>query len=151
VAVALLSAAGRAGQAGSGSFTVSATVLSKSNCKFDSKAAVLAFGTLDPADGSDVTTTTTIGFRCTGSAPIATFAITDDDGLYESGPDANRMRHATLGGQYLPYEMALSPVGGTVPKNEWLTLTVTGTVRGDEYANAYAGDYSDTVVISIDP
>jgi len=137
--------------ASSSSVTVSATVLSKSICKFSSASAALAFGTLDPVTPVDVTVSTTIGFRCMGSAPMATFLITDDDGLNELVPDGNRMQHVSIPASFLPYSMTLSPTTATVPKNAPQILTITGTVLGIEYQDAAAGNYSDAVVISIDP
>lgn len=131
--------------------TVSAVVISKSICKFSSASAALAFGTLDPGNPVDVTVSTTIGFRCMGSAPIATFMITDDDGLHETAPDGNQMQRTSLPAEFLPYSMTLAPTTDTVPKNAPQILTVTGTVMGVDYQNVAAGDYSDTVVISIDP
>lgn len=149
--ILLLFGAAHRCHAGSSSITVSATVLSKSNCKFSTVTSALAFGSLDPGNPVDVTVSTTIGFRCMGSAPVASFLITDDDGLHEILPAGNRMQHVALPAQFLPYEMTLTPVTGTVPKNVPQALTVTGTVRGASYQNAYAGNYSDTVVISIAP
>ncbi len=131
--------------------SVSAVVLSKSECKFNSKTASLNFGNLDPSNPVDRIVSTSITFRCGGSAPMATFSITDDDGLYETGPDQNRMRHTTISSEYLPYSLTLDPTSGTVPKNTNQTLTITGTVRGVDYQDATAGSYLDTVIISIDP
>ena len=130
---------------------VTATVLSKSECKFNSKTSNLNFGNVDPANPIDKTTSTSITFRCGGSPPSATFSITDDDGLYETGPDANRMRHTTVTTEYLLYSLTLNPTSGTVPKNTDQTLTITGTVKGVDYQDALSGSYSDTVVISITP
>ena len=81
-----------------------------------------------------------------------TYFIGDDDGLYETGPNANRMRHTSVTTEYLPYNFALSPQSGTITGN-WAnyTLTITGTVRGVDYQNAAMGNYSDRVVISIEP
>lgn len=130
---------------------VTATVLSKSECKFNSKTSNLNFGNLDPVNPIDKTTNTSITFRCGGSAPSATFSVTDDDGLYETGPNANRMRHTTITTEYLPYSLTLNPTSGTVPKNTDQTLTITGTVKGVDYQDALSGSYSDTVVISVAP
>lgn len=132
--------------------SVTATVLSKGNCKFTSKTATLDFGSLDPANPIDKSVNTTIIYRCQaqGNAPI-TFAITDDNGLYESGPNAPRMRHTTQLTEYLSYSLTLNPTSGTAPKVTEFPLTVTGTVRGVDYQNAAMGNYSDTVVVSIDP
>jgi spore coat protein U-like protein len=131
--------------------TVTATVISKSQCKFNTSASNIDFGNLDPANPVDKTVNTTITFRCGGSAPNATFLISDDDGLYETGSNANRMRHSTNSAEYLPYTLTLSPVSGTVPKNSDQTLTITGKVKGSDYEDAIAGSFSDSVVISINP
>jgi hypothetical protein len=131
--------------------TVTATVLSKNVCKFNSATATLNFGTLDPGNPVDVTQSTIVTLRCNGSAPIAAFNITNDDGLYETGPSANRMRHATVLTEYLPYTLSLNPVSGTVPKNTNRNLTITGTVTGVNYQSAQAGNYADTVILSLNP
>ncbi len=131
--------------------SVSATVVSKSNCKFRSATAALNFGILDPSNPVNKSVNTSINFRCAGSAPIATFFITDDDGLYETGLDANRMRHTTINTEYIPYTFTLNPTSGTVPKNTDQTLSISGTVNGTDYQNAATGTYSDTVVITLTP
>jgi spore coat protein U-like protein len=136
--------------AGTGTLTVGATVISKNNCKFRSGPATVNFGALDPGNTTDITQTASMQFRCNGSAPMATFAFSTDDGLYETGPGANRMKHATET-EYLPYSLSLSPVSGTVPKGVEQTLTISGTVTSSNYRSAYAGNYRDTVVISITP
>lgn len=141
----------RTAGAASSTITVSAVVLSKSVCKFSSNAAALDFGMLDPGNAVDVTTSTSLEFRCMGSSPTATYVVTDDDGMHDTGPNANRMRHLSVAGQYLPYSMTVSPDSGTVPKGEYRTLTISGTVRGPDYRNAVSGSYSDTVVITINP
>ncbi len=134
--------------------TVTATVISRGNCRFDTSTSALNFGNLDPANPIDKGGSTTIVFRCNGNgnAPI-TFAITDDDGLNKAGPNAPRMRHATQLSEYLylPYTLSYSPSSGSVPKNTDQNLTVSGTVKGTDYENAYAGNYSDTVILSINP
>lgn len=139
------------GYAASSTVSVAAVVLSKSNCKFNSATAALNLGSLDPANPVDKTVSTSITFICRGSANPATFSITDDDGLYKTAPNANRMRHTTVTTEYLPYSFTLNPASGTVPKNTNQTLTISGTVTGTDYQNAYIGNYSDSVVISIDP
>lgn len=131
--------------------TVSATVISKNQCKFNSATAALAFGHLDPANPINKTVDTSITFRCMGSSPMATFFMSDDNGLYETGPNANRMRHTTIVTEYIPYTFTLSPTSGTVPKNIVQTLTISGTVNGTDYKDAATGTYSDTVVITLAP
>lgn len=149
----LLASAATCLASGSASVAVSASILSQSNCRFRSNgpAPALAFGTLDPSSPLDANATATLEFRCMGSAPQASFVITDDDGLAESGPDANRMRHATLPLQFLPYRFSYTPASGTVNKNVWTSLTIRGTVLSADFRNAAAGNYSDTVVLTIQP
>ena len=133
---------------------VSATVLSKNNCKFSNPSSLtLNFGVLDPGVPipPDSTARASIDFVCRGSAQLAAFGFTDDDGLYETGPNANRMRHSSVPTEYLPYTLSLDPASGIVPKNVPRTVTVSGTVRGADYQNAYAGSYSDSVVITLLP
>lgn len=137
--------------AASNTLVVGATVLSKSNCKFNSRTSALNFGVLDPGDTTDAVKTTSVDFVCHGSAPIATYAISADDGLHESVPGANRMVNTAVPTEYLPYALSLTPTSGTVLKNETQTLTITGTVTSQNYRSAYTGNYVDTVVISLTP
>lgn len=131
---------------------VSATVLSKSECQFQGKdGASLLLGDLDPSMGGDVEKTVTLQFRCVGSAPQASFSLSHDDGLYETGPGVLRMQHEALPGAYLPYSLSLSPERGTVPKNDAVTLSITGRVKGTDYQDAAMGGYADTVVITLLP
>lgn len=138
-------------RADSADLSVTANVLSRNICKFESNNAVLNFGALDPGNAADVVANASVSFVCRGSAPVAIFSVADDDGLYATGPDANRMRHASVPTEFLPYRLALAPTTGSVPKNARQTLTISGTVRGTDYRNAAAGNYSDTVVISLLP
>jgi len=144
---------GSTATAAAADLTVQAVVLSRSQCRFRANAGppLLDFGDLDPMSGLDVTATTSMEFRCQGSAPIATFAITRDDGLHPAGPNVPRMQHETDGAQHLPYELTLNPTSGTVPKHVWQTLTISGIVRGPDYATAMMGLYTDIVVLSINP
>ncbi|MHC1697415.1 MAG: spore coat protein U domain-containing protein [Geobacteraceae bacterium] len=137
--------------AASNNLIVGATVISKSNCKFNSAASAIDFGALDPGNTTDVVKSTTVDFVCHGSAPLATYAISTDDGRYESGFGAYRMRNSLQLTEYLPYSLSLTPTTGTIPKNATRTLTITGTVTSQDYRAAYAGNYADTVVISLTP
>lgn len=149
-ALACLAASVPAAFGGTGTLAVTATVLSKSICKFDTKTATLNFGPLDPAVAADVNATTSVGFVCRGSAPVAAFLFTDDGGQNPSGPGARRMRHAAAP-EFLPYGLALSPVSGTIAKNAPGTLTISGVVRWSDFRGSTAGAYTDSVVVSILP
>ncbi|HEX6828864.1 MAG TPA: hypothetical protein VF104_07785 [Burkholderiales bacterium] len=89
--------------------------------------------------------------RCVGSANPATFAITQDGGRYETGPGQNRMRHASVTTEFIPYTLAISPQNGTVARNQSFPVTVTGNILGSNYQSAQAGAYSDTVILTINP
>lgn len=130
---------------------VSAVILSKSNCKFNTKSATLNFGSLDPVAAPDVTRQATLTFTCNGSASQATYIIVDDDGQHETGPNASRMQHGLTPSAYLPYSFSLNPSIGTVPKGVTETLTVTGTVLGNDYRTAIVGTYTDVVTLTINP
>jgi hypothetical protein len=146
----LIMAAGAAAAASS-TVTVSAIVLSNSNCRFNSTSAALNFGAINPSSTADAIANATITFRCSGSAPLATFTVIHDSGLYETGPNANRMRHTTATTEFLPYALTLSPTTATVPKNTNQTLTITGRITELQYRDAYAGSYSDSVVLTLLP
>jgi spore coat protein U-like protein len=141
---------GRAALGDTGTLAVIATVLMKSNCKFDTKTATLDFGALDPAVAADVNATTSVGYVCRGSAPVAAFLFTDDNGRNPSGSGARRMRHAAAL-EFLPYDLAFSPASGTIPKNAPGILTLSGTVRWADIRESTAGVYTDSVVVSILP
>ena len=150
-ALILLSLTAEGWGAGTGSLAVTATVLSKSNCRFTTTTGALNFGTIDPAGSTDVTATASLSFRCNGSAPVATFLISDDDGLNETAVDANQMGHTTLAGYFLPYQLSYTPTSASVPRGAVQTLAITGTVRSSDYSSAIAGAYGDTVILSILP
>jgi spore coat protein U-like protein len=149
VALALLSPA--AARAASVQLQVNAVVLSKNVCKFSTASANLPFGVLDPGAGIDRMATGTVGLRCIGSAPIATFILTDDGGLYDAVPGARRMLRATAPAAYLPYSIRYTPQSATIPKNTLQTITIDGTVLASDIANAVPGAYADTVTLTVLP
>ena len=140
----------RAHAANSGTLTLNATVLSKNVCRFVSTATALNFGSIDPTSTSPVTVTLSLSYRCNGSDPVATWAVSSDDGLHETGPGQPRMQHTTNPAFYLPYSLAF-PASGSAPRNVAQTMTVTGTIAPANFAAAIAGSYSDTLVLSILP
>ena len=146
----VLSHAYLASAAGLSPVNVNATILSKSICKFQVGSAALAFGNLDPANPVVVNASTTIDFRCMGSADPATYITTHNGGLNPLGPD-NQMEHVGIPGQFLRYTFTLTPDTGSVPKGVWQTLTIDGTVTGADYQAVPPGDYADTVLITIIP
>ena len=146
----LMAASG--GSAGTSTVSVGATIVSTGFCWITTNGANLDFGVLDPGNPVDVTASTTLNFRCLGFSSV-TYAITDDDGLYDTGPDGNRMRHSAVPAAYLPYSLDINPRSATISWSPFVlrTFTVSGTVRGADYQAAAAGNYSDTVVVTINP
>jgi len=129
--------------------TVTVTANVVGTCRFNSGTSTLGFGALDPGIGGDVNASTSVDFWCTKNAD---YSVTDNDGLYETGPNANRMRHATTLTEYVPYSFSYSPTTGSGNgRTSPITLDISGTVTFANYQNAAAGDYADTVVISITP
>lgn len=130
---------------------ISATVLSISNCRFRTTSAALAFGVLQPWNPVDVTVTAGLVIRCAGNAaPLATYFISDDDGLHASA-GTQRMQNAGNASAYLPYAFSYAPATATIPRNTNTPITVTGTVYGVDYQWAESGDYFDTVTLTIVP
>jgi spore coat protein U-like protein len=78
-----------------------------------------------------------------------TLQITADNGLNFSG--SRRLKNVASA-DFIAYSLTALPL--TLPKpgnNAFLTFTFSGTVVGSAYANAPAGVYSDTVLISVNP
>lgn len=153
LALALVSAglaASSAAMAASTTHTLAVSASVTGNCKFNSAGpTALAFGAIDPSSTTDATATATVTFRCTTGT---TSSMTSDDGLYESGVGAPRMKDA--GTNYLPYSLSLvgaAQVGSGHGAAGDKTLTVNGTVLVADFQNATAGAYSDTVTLTIAP
>lgn len=145
--------AGSAYAAGNAVMTVSATILSKSICSFNTTAADLPFGTLDPLSPANKTVSASATFKCLGSAPIVVYAITQNNGL-NAGPGGNRLRHVTDATAYIPYSLVFTPDAVTFPREtppQNHVVTITGTILGTDYQTAAQGDYSDTVTLTINP
>jgi spore coat protein U-like protein len=152
LATAFLAAAGPLHAQGSGAFTVSAVVLSKSNCKFvGSSSGTMNFPSVDPSSTSDAVATVNFTIRCGGSAASATFAMAAGDGLWALTPGAQRMRHETTTTEFVPYSLGFSPSSATIPKNTEQAIVVTGRITPASMQSALAGNYSDTVAITVSP
>ncbi len=123
-----------------GTVNVTATVVG--TCKFTTGTTTLDFGNLT---SGDVTANTTLEFWCTMGTG---YTVTDDDGLYETAPDANRMFDG--GTNYIPYSFNYTPTNGTGGGvGSPITLNITGTVLESDYTAVPAGTYNDTVTITV--
>ena len=133
------------------SMSVSAIVLSSSNCKFrPGSATTLPFGTIDPSGVVTATATAVVIIRCGGSAGTAIFALSADDGLFSPGAGTKRMRHGLTFTQYMTYTVNL-PASASIPKNFDTNLTITGSVAVANFQNSIAGNYSDTLALTLLP
>jgi hypothetical protein len=94
-----------------------------------------------------VTAFTDVTIRCTGNGvpPPSGWAFT---GLYGTNPNL-RMKHASLSA-YIPYSVDNPPslVAGAGANR---TYRLTATVLPADYANAYAGTYSDLLMMTVFP
>jgi spore coat protein U-like protein len=154
--IMLLFSANNIGYTANSAVAVNATVVSRNAwCSFSSGTLSLNFGILNPANSTPVSVSTSVNFNCYRFFQPTVFSITDDGGLYETGPNIRRMRNTTHPSEYLPYGLTLNPTTGTLNFWEGIfgsnTLTITGTVLAADYQNAFVGDYNDTVTITIAP
>lgn len=142
-----------AGQSKAADLTVSATIPSWGFCSFRDAGYSLEFGSLDPGNPVDVDSQVDASFRCFGWGNV-TFYIGHDAGLYGAGPNSLQMKHASQD-LYLAYDLSLNPNSGTLPtfffSTGWQDLTITGSIKGADYATAVSGNYSDTVILTITP
>ena len=147
-AMALVISGGVASAVDTATVTVSAII--PDTCRFTSPAASLALGVLDQATPPPVSASTNLSFWCTNGA---SYAITDDDGLYETGANANRMRSTALAvPEFIPYTLTYNPNAGTgLGPASPIALTITGGVGAGTYASNTADVYNDTVTLTINP
>jgi len=131
--------------ADSNTLTVSASVTG--GCRFSSGTSTLNFGTLDQSSAADASATGSTQFWCTRNA---SYTISANNGLYYD--TSRRMRHATEATEYIPYNLTFTPTTGTgAGKTSPVTLSLNGTITNANYVNAIAGNYADTVTLSITP
>jgi spore coat protein U-like protein len=128
-----------------GQVNINATVVG--TCKFTATGGSTTINvTLDPSSGLDVTGSGSLQFWCTKGA---SYSVSDNDGLYESGPDQNRVSNGT---EYIPYSFSYNPTSGTGSgPTSPITLNVSATFAYTDYSGASAGTYSDTVTITVNP
>ncbi len=131
-------------------FAAATTDAGATVCRFRAGAPAIAFGNLDPGLGTNVIVNTVVQYRCRFGPPW-NFAISDDDGLYETGPNLNRMRNTATPTEFLPYALTYAPAAGVVPNQTWQVLTITGAVQGVNYQDAAQGNYTDSVTLTILP
>jgi len=145
IAAVLLTAwAGSAYAASNTSVAISATVIG--TCKFLT-GGTMAFGDLDPSLATNVDAAVTQPtFWCTKNA---TYAITDDDGVNETGTT-----HRLIGAahsEYITYSFNYTASGTGAGPASTLTMNISGQILGTDYSGVSQDTYSDTVTLTINP
>jgi spore coat protein U-like protein len=150
--VAALCAAGILGGANAwagDTATVAVSAAVVGTCKFNSGGSI-SF-TLDQTSASDATgSVVNPAFWCTKNT---SYTVSDDDGLWETGVGARRMKSTTLGTpEYIPYAFGYTTTGTGAGKTTPITLTLTGaTVLNANFVNVSADTYGDTVTLTVAP
>ena len=122
-------------------------------CQFQARGLSMSFGALNPSSGTDVTvavSASTLNANKAGDCvPSVTMTIDGDNGLNFSG--SRRLKN-TAGTDFIDYSLGGLPLSSPGPgNNKYQTFTFNGTILGRAYADASAGSYSDTVMISVTP
>ena len=127
--------------------TVAVTANVVGTCKFSS-GGTLAFGGLDPSVASNVNANASPQpvFWCTKGS---SYTISDNKGL-NGGGTTFQMKHASLA-DLIPYTFTYTTTGAGTGPGTPITMNIAGTVLGTDYANKSAGNYADTVTLSITP
>ncbi len=150
LALIFLSVAAVGHAAGAREFVeVAAVIKAVSTCSISTRDAELDFGLLDPGSPKDVSADAFMTLACDGNDGEVYFTIDQDGGLY--GASAGRMRHKSVSTEYLPYRLDLSPRTVAASKGTAQTLRISGVLSGEDYRLVYAGDYEDTVRVTITP
>ena len=101
----------------------------------------VSFGTIDPTLATAATFSITINYKCTGSA-TATFTIA---GQNDTGPGAYRLKHITqFPSEYMSYSVSTVNAPGA-------KITLNGLLVAANYQNAWAGNYSDSLTLTVLP
>lgn len=121
------------------------------SCFFQAKGLALSFGTLNPSSGATVTvaaTAATANANKVGDCPAGkTMVFSADNGLHFGSGS----RQLTNGTDFIPYSLTL-PASQPGPGNGlYVTFTLTGTILPSGYQNVSAGNYSDSLVLTVTP
>jgi spore coat protein U-like protein len=122
------------------------------SCGFQAKGLSMSFGSLDPSSGANITRSVnaaTLNANRVGDCSAGqTMQVSGGNGQYFGGGS----RRMSNGSDFIRYSLSLPLSGLPGPGNgTYVAFTFNGTVLGTDYANASAGTYSDTVVITVSP
>lgn len=122
-------------------------------CQFQARGLSMSFGALNPSSGISATailSAATLNSDKAGDCDKKlTMTIDGDGGQSFSG--SRRLRNVA-GTDFIPYTLVGLPIQTGAPGNgKYVTFTFSGTILWSSYADASAGSYSDTVMISVTP
>ena len=122
-------------------------------CGFQARGLSMSFGALNPSSGTNATavmSAATVNADQAGDClSLVTVTIDGDAGQSFSG--SRRLRNVA-GTDFIPYTLVGLPISRAGPGNKkYTSFTFSGQILWSAYANASAGSYSDTVMISITP
>ena len=117
-------------------------------CQFRSKGLSMSFGALNPSSGSNVLVAVTGASTAGDCIAGVTMTISGDNGLNYNG--TRNLKNAA--GDRIAYSLVGLPQSRSGPGNKnYVPFTFNGAILWNDYANAPAGGYSDTVIISVSP
>jgi len=157
IAAGVLGLASMSAQAaGTHTVTVSATVAGVCIVTAGNTTSTLQFGTIDGSMAGPFNGTWSGGtFRCTNGT---TYTVTSNDGLWETttGGAANRMKLAsatdcTTATNCIRYTLTSATAGTGAGMTTNISFNVNGSTALADYQNAAAGNYADTVVLTVSP
>jgi spore coat protein U-like protein len=103
----------------------------------------LDFGTLDPTTAPLVNANLTVQARCTNGLA---YNVTTDYGANAAGNQA----YLTNGTSDIPYSVTVTPTSGTGTGADQ-DVAIAGSIAAGAYATATAGNYTDTMVLTVAP
>lgn len=131
--------------------SVSAIILDKNNCKFSNNGpTALSFGSIDPSGEGRRISSASATFKCSGASANPNYYVTSDDGLNPARPGAPRLRNVNNPNEFIEYSLNV-PLSGTARRARFETFNIEGAIEPSAYKNASAGNYADTVTLTIQP
>lgn len=122
-------------------------------CEFQARGLSMSFGTLNPSSGANATaivSAATLNANQAGDCHN-NLRMTIDGGDGQSFNGSRRLRNAA-GTDFIPYTLVGLPLQDRAPgNNKYINFTFSGVILWSSYADASAGSYSDTVMISVTP
>lgn len=118
------------------------------DCSFQVKGLSMNFGELNPGSGVNAIAQVSGASTAGDCAPGHTMVIAGDNGLNYNG--SRNLKN--VAGNLIPYSFISLPQSQSGPGNsDYVPFTFSGVVQWSGYANASAGLYFDTVIISVTP